>query len=56
VAHVLVGKYAEPPAALPAEPDLRQPGVELDRSTLAADWVGRAATELRPCINGYSSI
>jgi transposase len=47
VAHVLVGKYADHlPLYRQAQIYARQ-GVELDRSTLA-DWVGRAAFELRP--------
>jgi len=47
VAHVLVSKYADHlPLYRQAQIYSRQ-GVELDRSTLA-DWVGRAAFELRP--------
>ena len=47
VAHVLVGKYADHlPLYRQAQIYSRQ-GVDLDRSTLA-DWVGRAAFELRP--------
>ena len=47
VAHVLVSKYADHlPLYRQAQIYGRQ-GVELDRSTLA-DWVGRAAFELRP--------
>jgi len=47
VAHVLVGKYADHlPLYRQAQIYARQ-GIELDRSTLA-DWVGRAAFELRP--------
>ena len=47
VAHVLVSKYADHlPLYRQAQIFSRQ-GVELDRSTLA-DWVGRAAFELRP--------
>lgn len=47
VAHVLVSKYADHlPLYRQAQIYARQ-GVELDRSTLA-DWVGRAAFELRP--------
>jgi transposase len=46
-AHVLVSKYAEHlPLYRQAQIYSRQ-GVVLDRSTLA-DWVGRAAFELRP--------
>jgi len=47
VAHVLVSKYADHlPLYRQAQIYSRQ-GVDLDRSTLA-DWVGRAAYELRP--------
>lgn len=47
VAHVLVSKYADHlPLYRQAQICGRQ-GVDLDRSTLA-DWVGRAAFELRP--------
>lgn len=47
VAHVLVAKYADHlPLYRQAQIYSRQ-GVDLDRSTLA-DWVGRAAFELRP--------
>lgn len=47
VSHVLVGKYADHlPLYRQAQIYSRQ-GVDLDRSTLA-DWVGRAAFELRP--------
>ena len=47
VAHVLVAKYADhTPLYRQAQIYARQ-GVTLDRSTLA-DWVGRAAFELRP--------
>lgn len=47
VAHVLVSKYADHlPLYRQAQIYSRQ-GVDLDRSTLA-DWVGRAAFELRP--------
>jgi len=47
VAHVLVGKYADHlPLYRQCQIYARQ-GIELDRSTLA-DWVGRAAAELRP--------
>jgi transposase len=47
VAHVLVNKYADHlPLYRQAQIYSRQ-GVNLDRSTLA-DWVGRAAFELRP--------
>ena len=47
VAHVLISKYADHlPLYRQAQIYSRQ-GVDLDRSTLA-DWVGRAAFELRP--------
>ena len=47
VAHVIVSKYADHlPLYRQAQIYSRQ-GVDLDRSTLA-DWVGRAAFELRP--------
>jgi len=47
VAHVLVSKYADHlPLYRQAQIYARQ-GIDLDRSTLA-DWVGRAAFELRP--------
>jgi len=47
VAHVIVSKYADHlPLYRQAQIYARQ-GIELDRSTLA-DWVGRAAYELRP--------
>lgn len=47
VAHVLVSKYADHlPLYRQAQIYARQ-GIELDRSTLA-DWVGRAAFELKP--------
>ena len=47
IAHVIVSKYADHlPLYRQAQIFARQ-GIELDRSTLA-DWVGRAAFELRP--------
>src|SRR5690606_32583514 len=47
ITHVLVSKYADHlPLYRQAQIYARQ-GVDLDRSTLA-DWVGRAAFELRP--------
>ena len=50
IAHVLVSKYADHlPLYRQAQIYSRQ-GVDLDRSTLA-DWVGRAAFELRPVFN-----
>lgn len=47
VAHVLVGKYADQLPLYRQAQIYRRRGVDLDRSTLA-DWVGRAAFELRP--------
>jgi transposase len=47
VAHVLVGKYADHLPLYRQSQIYARQGIELDRSTLA-DWVGRAATELRP--------
>ena len=47
MAHVLVGKYADHLPLYPQSQIYARKGIELDRSTLA-DWVGRAATELRP--------
>lgn len=48
VAHVLVSRYADHlPLSRQAQIMSRQ-GIYLDRSTLA-DWVGRAAYELRLC-------
>lgn len=50
IAHVIVSKYADHlPLYRQAQIYARQ-GVDLDRSTLA-DWVGRAAFELRPVFN-----
>ena len=47
IAHVLVGRYADHlPLYRQAQIYARQ-GIDLDRSTLA-DWIGRAAFELRP--------
>jgi len=54
LAHILVGKYADHLPLYRQSQIYARQGIELDRSTLA-DWVGRAATELRPCINGCSS-
>ncbi|ASY72489.1 transposase [Sinorhizobium fredii] len=46
VAHVLVSKYTDHlPLYLQAQ--ISRQGIDIDRSTLA-DWVGRAAFELRP--------
>jgi transposase len=47
IAHVLVGKYADHLPLYRQVQILARHGIELDRSTLA-DWVGRAAFELRP--------
>jgi transposase len=47
VAHVLVSKYADHLPLYRQSQIYARQGIELDRSTLA-DWVGRAATELRP--------
>jgi transposase len=47
VAHVLVGKYADHVPLYRQSQIYARQGIELDRSTLA-DWVGRAAAELRP--------
>jgi transposase len=47
VAHVLVGKYADHLPLYRQSQIYARQGIELDRSTLA-DWVGRAAAELRP--------
>jgi transposase len=47
VAHVLVSKYADHLPLYRQSQIYARQGIELDRSTLA-DWVGRAAAELRP--------
>lgn len=47
VAHVLVSKYADQLLLYRHAQIFSRQGVDLDRSTLA-DWVGRAAFELRP--------
>jgi transposase len=47
VAHVLVSKYADHLPLYRQAQIMGRQGVDLDRSTLA-DWVGRAAYELRP--------
>ena len=47
VAHVLVGKYADHLPLYRQAQIMSRQGIDLDRSTLA-DWVGRAAFELRP--------
>ncbi|WP_424928841.1 IS66 family transposase [Amaricoccus tamworthensis] len=54
IAHVIVSKYADHlPLYRQAQIYGRQ-GIELDRSTLA-DWVGRAAFELRPVFDALIS-
>lgn len=50
VAHVLVSKYADHLPLYRQAQIMGRQGVDLDRSTLA-DWVGRAAFELRPVFN-----
>lgn len=47
VAHVLVSKYADHLPLYRQAQIMSRQGIDLDRSTLA-DWVGRAAFELRP--------
>ena len=47
VAHVLVSKYADHLPLYRQAQIIGRRGIDLDRSTLA-DWVGRAAFELRP--------
>jgi len=47
VAHVLVSKYADRLLLYRQAQIIGRQGIYLDRSTLA-DWVGRAASELRP--------
>ena len=47
VAHVLVSKYADHTPLYRQSQIYARQGIALDRSTLA-DWVGRAAAELRP--------
>ena len=47
VAHVLVSKYADHLPLYRQAQIMSRQGINLDRSTLA-DWVGRAAYELRP--------
>lgn len=50
VAHVLVCKYADHLPLYRQAQIMSRQGLDLDRSTLA-DWVGRAAYELRPVFN-----
>ena len=47
IAHVLVSKYADHLPLYRQAQIMSRQGIDLDRSTLA-DWVGRAAFELRP--------
>ncbi|MBB4571303.1 hypothetical protein GGE60_005464 [Rhizobium leucaenae] len=47
IAHVLVSKYADHLPLYRQAQIMGRQGIDLDRSTLA-DWVGRAAFELRP--------
>lgn len=47
IAHVLVSKYADHLPLYRQAQIISRQGIDLDRSTLA-DWVGRAAFELRP--------
>jgi hypothetical protein len=47
IAHVLVTKYADHVPLYRQSQIYARQGIELDRWTLA-DWVGRAAAELRP--------
>ncbi|TIP39120.1 IS66 family transposase, partial [Mesorhizobium sp.] len=51
VAHVLVSKYADHLPLYRQSQIMGRQGIDLDRSTLA-DWVGRAAYELRPVFDG----
>ena len=50
VAHVLVSKYADHLPLYRQAQIMSRQGLDIDRSTLA-DWVGRAAYELRPVFN-----
>lgn len=50
IAHVLVSKYADHLPLYRQAQIMSRQGIDLDRSTLA-DWVGRAASELRPVFN-----
>ena len=47
IAHVMVSKYADYLPLYRQAQIMSRQGMDLDRSTLA-DWVGRAASELRP--------
>ncbi|EUB96536.1 transposase IS66 [Rhizobium sp. CF080] len=50
IAHVLVSKYADHLPLYRQAQIMSRQGIDLDRSTLA-DWVGRAAFELRPVLD-----
>ncbi|WP_277880504.1 IS66 family transposase [Agrobacterium vaccinii] len=54
VAHVLVSKYADHLPLYRQAQIMSRQGVDLDRSKLA-DWVGRAAFELRPVFDALSA-
>lgn len=54
VAHVLVSKYADHLPLYRQAQIMGRQGIDLDRSTLA-DWVGRAAYELRPVFDALIS-
>ncbi|KQV14334.1 transposase [Rhizobium sp. Root1203] len=54
IAHVLVSKYADHLPLYRQAQIMSRQGVDLDRSTLA-DWVGRAAFELRPVVDALLS-
>lgn len=54
VAHVLVAKYADHLPLYRQAQIMSRQGIDLDRSTLA-DWVGRAAYELRPVFDALIS-
>ncbi|MEP2986055.1 IS66 family transposase [Roseibium sp.] len=54
VAHVLVSKYADHLPLYRQAQIMSRQGIDLDRSTLA-DWVGRAAFELRPVFDALIS-
>lgn len=54
VAHVLVSKYADHLPLYRQAQIMGRQGIDIDRSTLA-DWVGRAAYELRPVFDALIS-
>ncbi|WP_416068708.1 IS66 family transposase (plasmid) [Rhizobium sp. ZK1] len=54
VAHVVVTKYADHLPLYRQAQIMSRQGVDLDRSTLA-DWVGRAAFELRPVFDALTT-